>query len=237
MDLVALATVGVAAALAIWNSGRTKKWFPAFIKAVRADPSLRAKVYRRWIGRMWLSVSVVPLVVFISPSLTFGGIGVAWPKADLAGFLLAGYLLLLSLISIVRVRHKFARGEEVPARAGLAPLIPRSATEKWLAAGLSASAGITEEFIYRGLFTGTGIYLLGLHPVLAGLTGLAVFVAVHAYQGQAGLLGSGIIGGLLTAIYLFTGSLLLPIVLHTAHDLFAFLLAPPGPVKPAATTA
>jgi membrane protease YdiL (CAAX protease family) len=53
----------------------------------------------------------------------------------------------------------------------------------------------------------------------------AVFGLAHAYQGVTGVVTTGVLGGVLAALYLGTGSLLLPVVLHALIDL-RFLLVP-----------
>jgi hypothetical protein len=42
------------------------------------------------------------------------------------------------------------------------------------------------------------------------------------------MIGAGLLGLMFTGVYLISGSLLLPIILHTAQDLVALLLARPG---------
>ena len=100
---------------------------------------------------------------------------------------------------------------------------------------LSLSAGVTEEITYRGLL------LLTLAIVLPSdaPTGLLVTVAAvsfglaHWYQGWTGIVSTGIFGALMAGLFLVTGSLLLPMVLHTLVDLRALML--PVPAGPATT--
>ena len=51
------------------------------------------------------------------------------------------------------------------------------------------------------------------------------FGLAHAYQGRAGVVLTGVLGGVMAALYVGTGSLLLPVLLHAAIDL-RFLLVP-----------
>ena len=51
------------------------------------------------------------------------------------------------------------------------------------------------------------------------------FGLAHAYQGGVGILTTGVLGGIMAALYLETGSLLLPVLLHAVIDL-RFLLVP-----------
>jgi membrane protease YdiL (CAAX protease family) len=58
-----------------------------------------------------------------------------------------------------------------------------------------------------------------------------IFGFAHLYQGIAGVLGTALIGALLVGLYLSTGSLLLPILVHAIIDIRAFLLVP-APASP-----
>jgi membrane protease YdiL (CAAX protease family) len=48
----------------------------------------------------------------------------------------------------------------------------------------------------------------------------------HAYQGPIGVLATGVMGALLTAAYLLTGSLVFVIVIHVATDVIGLVLRP-----------
>jgi membrane protease YdiL (CAAX protease family) len=91
---------------------------------------------------------------------------------------------------------------------------------------VGVTAGVCEEWLYRGFFLAVVAALAGGLP-----TGLLVVVAAvafglaHAYQGPVGILTTGLLGGVMAALYLQTGSLLLPVLLHAAIDL-RFLLVP-----------
>lgn len=88
------------------------------------------------------------------------------------------------------------------------------------------TAGVTEEIVYRGLLIAVGMGAFGLSENVAALAALAVFVAGHLYQGWRGMLAVTLIGFGLTALYLRTGSLLMPILLHALIDLRGLLLFP-----------
>jgi membrane protease YdiL (CAAX protease family) len=60
--------------------------------------------------------------------------------------------------------------------------------------------------------------------VLVAVAAVA-FGLAHAYQGVGGIVLTGVLGGVLAALYLSTGSLLLPVLLHAVIDL-RFLLVP-----------
>jgi membrane protease YdiL (CAAX protease family) len=118
------------------------------------------------------------------------------------------------------------RHAEPPGAATLA-LLPRTAAERRLFTVVGLTAGICEEWLYRGFFLAVVAAVAGDLPtwVLVGLAAVA-FGLAHAYQGRAGVVLTGLLGGVMAALYLGTGSLLLPVLLHAAIDL-RFLLVPP----------
>jgi membrane protease YdiL (CAAX protease family) len=94
--------------------------------------------------------------------------------------------------------------------------MPRNASELPAWFGASVSAGVCEELLFRGFL----IWIL--QPVagwwVAAIASLAVFSAVHAYQGAAGMIRSATLGAAFTAIVVLTRSLWPAIVLHAALD-------------------
>ena len=108
-----------------------------------------------------------------------------------------------------------------------AALVPATTRERLLWAAVAISAGVCEEIVFRGWLLAT------LHGI-AGLNGTELIVAAalifglgHAYQGITGVVLTGLAGAFFCVLYLSTGSLLTPILVHAAIDLrFAFLPAP-----------
>jgi membrane protease YdiL (CAAX protease family) len=96
-------------------------------------------------------------------------------------------------------------------------ILPATVREARVFTGVAITAGICEEVLYRG-------YLLWYLQSL-GLGRGAVVVAIvafglaHAYQGIRGIGGTGVTGAVAMGLYLLTGSLVAPIVLHATVDL------------------
>jgi membrane protease YdiL (CAAX protease family) len=113
-------------------------------------------------------------------------------------------------------------------------LLPRTRLERRLFAVVGMTAGICEEWLYRGFFLAVVAALApGSSATVLVLVAAAGFGLAHAYQGLVGVLTTGLLGGVLAAVYLQTGSLLLPVLLHAAIDL-RFLLVPPSALPAAA---
>ena len=121
-----------------------------------------------------------------------------------------------------------AAGEDAPditALGDVRALLPRNRQELPYGAALSINAGIVEELLFR----------LGMPALIFGITGnslaavagsLLVFGMLHAYQGFWGVAGSALIGAVLFAIYVATGSILAAIVAHAFFDLRSLVLIP-----------
>lgn len=101
--------------------------------------------------------------------------------------------------------------------ASVADLLPRTAIERRWWKAVSVTAGICEEIIFRGFL----IWYFGhwMSPWVAAIVVAAAFGVGHLYQGVAGVLKTGINGLLMGLLFVGTGSLLWPIILHTAVDL------------------
>ncbi|WP_138759677.1 CPBP family intramembrane glutamic endopeptidase [Modestobacter altitudinis] len=210
---------------------------------LRTDPAARRSFYRRLLVLEW-GLALVGLVVWVSASdVGAAQVGLVLPQRwpGVLSWLAVAALLLLVLVStralrsgalagpppevLRRTRPGEARHAEPPGHATLA-LLPRSRSERHLFALVGVTAGVCEEWLYRGFFLAVVGALLPALPT-AGLVLVAGvgFGLAHAYQGLSGVLTTGVLGAVLAGVYLATGSLLLPVLLHAAIDL-RFLLVP-----------
>ena len=116
-------------------------------------------------------------------------------------------------------------------RALGARLFPRSRSELALFVVLSLTAGICEEFLFRG-FVMAVLLRTGLPTWLVVILSSAMFGLAHLYQGKGGSLGTGILGTLFALVRIIFGTLLPAVVWHSVLDIVAgvagarFLLEP-----------
>jgi membrane protease YdiL (CAAX protease family) len=105
----------------------------------------------------------------------------------------------------------------------VALMLPRNGNELARFYGLSMTAGIVEEILWRGfLFWYLGQFM----PLwVAAVVGAICFGVAHAYQGWSQVPPVILVGAALGGLYLLTGSLLLPIILHAAVDILQGRLA------------
>jgi membrane protease YdiL (CAAX protease family) len=112
--------------------------------------------------------------------------------------------------------HRF-----VPDFMDLLPTTPR---ERLLFAAVAISAGVCEELVFRGWLLYTLHNQLALNGTALILVGAACFGLAHYYQGAIGMIGTAFAAVLFTSLYVLSGSLLLPILLHILIDLRWVLL-------------
>ncbi|HEX5234425.1 MAG TPA: CPBP family intramembrane glutamic endopeptidase [Silvibacterium sp.] len=105
--------------------------------------------------------------------------------------------------------------------------LPFTPTERIWFGVVSVSAGVCEETLYRG-FLYHFFRNITQWDVIAALAASAiVFGLAHGYQGIVGICVTGVLGAALTLIYLGTGSLLVPMIIHAALDLRILLFPKP----------
>ncbi len=211
-----------------------------FEDRMRTDGGARRSFYRRLLVLEWGLALLVLAVFLASPDIEGGQLGLRWPQQWPGPVTWLACLLLLVFVAVsTRALRAGALARAVPTRPrpgegrhsepavpSTVVLLPRSLPERRLFALVGVTAGVCEEWLYRGFFLAVGAALLPQLPT-GGLVVLAAvaFGAAHAYQGLPGVLTTGVLGGVLAALYLQTGSLLLPVLLHIVIDL-RFLLVP-----------
>ena len=105
----------------------------------------------------------------------------------------------------------------------LSIIIPHNGNELVRFYGLSITAGIVEEILWRGFLIW---YLDQFMPLWgAALVSTIGFGLAHAYQGLAHLPQITIVGAAFAGLYLLTGSIWLPVILHAAVDILQGRLA------------
>ena len=116
-------------------------------------------------------------------------------------------------------------GEDLPSLGDIQALLPRNHAEVRLGALLSVNAGVVEELLFR-LAMPALLYGAFGSPVFALIVSVLLFGGLHAYQGASGILATSVIGAILLALYVATGSILVPIVVHILIDLRSFVAIP-----------
>jgi CAAX protease family protein len=106
-------------------------------------------------------------------------------------------------------------------------LLPVSSAERYWFAVVGLGAGISEEIVFRGFLLFYLSSFTTLSPTEMIIVSSLLFGFCHIYQGWFGFLGTTLGGFCLAFLYVGTGSLLVPIVVHAALDLrLLFILTP-----------
>ncbi|MGC2333886.1 MAG: CPBP family intramembrane glutamic endopeptidase [Candidatus Acidiferrales bacterium] len=106
-------------------------------------------------------------------------------------------------------------------------LLPSTSQERLLWVLVAVCAGICEEIVFRGWLLAALHGQLGLRGAALIIVASAIFGLAHVYQRATGVILTGVAGALFCGLYVTTGSLVVPILLHIVVDArFALLPAP-----------
>jgi membrane protease YdiL (CAAX protease family) len=186
------------------------------IRSGEPDPRVRAYVFSML--QQW-TLAVACLRIWLADDRSWKALGLAAPAG--LGFWIVAVLAALGAVFLLRQAHAVARDPELQAevRAKLGrteALIPRSQREARFFDGLSLTAGVCEELLYRGFLTW---YLSCYLPLAAAYVAAPwVFGLGHAYQGPKGILLTAVIGLAMSAMYFVGGSLWVPMAFHAWFD-------------------
>ena len=199
--------------LGIWDFRRLLRW----TAIGRADA--RIKTYN-WIIAMEWGMTLGFLIWWLLAGRDLAALGLV-PAAEgwqwlAIGAGLAGVLFMI--YQMASVMHSPDQLEQLRAKMGiLSRLAPRSPREDRLFAMVSVTAGVCEEILYRGLLMAVLVPAVGTWPAVA-LTSV-IFGLGHAYQGLAGFGKTTLVGLVMALLLVFSGSLFIPMLLHTVIDL------------------
>lgn len=183
-------------------------------------PGARLREYGRTILVQW-AICLAVVTVWLSTGRPTGALGFVVPGgvrlAVGAGVTALGLAFLWSQWRAVRAMDEEERAKLADQMESVRHLMPRSADEAARFRVLSVTAGICEEIVYRGYLVWYLAAFVGPWPaaVVAG----ALFGVLHLYQGPAGILRTGVVGVVMALLYVGSGSLLWPVILHAAVDL------------------
>jgi membrane protease YdiL (CAAX protease family) len=189
----------------------------------------RLSLYGSTIFFQWLIVAIVAwrsAARTVSPAeLGLAAVNlwqVAWTSLALTGLLCTNQVIGLRRIARIPEEKRgslFAITEKI---------IPRTATETLVFAALACTAGISEEFLYRGfVFMAFVRMIVNFGPPSAAAAFLSSgwFSLAHLYQGRRGIITTFVVGMIFALIRIWTGSLIPAIAAHIGIDLVVGILA------------
>jgi uncharacterized protein len=234
----ALSAVAVAGYLVVGEPFVGHVLHRRFEGRLRTDDGARRSFYGRLLVLEWGLAALVLVVWLSAPGVDAAAVGLRWPRSWPGPVAVAATVLVLGFV-VVSTRALrsggLARAAAEPRRPGQGrhaepavhatlALLPRTTAERRLFTLVGVTAGVCEEWLYRGFLLAVVAAIGGGLPTPALVAiGALAFGLAHAYQGVAGIVTTGVLGGVMAGLYLGTGSLLLPVVLHALIDL-RFLL-------------
>lgn len=175
----------------------------------------RTQAYASSIASLWVLAIVTGCAAWLSGysrvQLGLGGIDPLRTAAYVAALTVAG-IAVLFLFRLAGVR-------EAPL---MHELLPATRRERFLFIGVSLTAGVCEEIVFRGflihvLHSATGSLAIAL------LLSSGAFGVAHAYQQPAGALRATLIGLILALPLAIDGSIVPAIIAHAAIDILSGL--------------
>lgn len=186
----------------------------------------RLAIYASTSAFQWLLAGVV-FWRCRARGLTGVDLGLDAPDPELAAWVALVLSLLLTANQFYSLR-RLAR--LAPDRQGFLgelarKLMPQKLSESPAFVGLSLTAAVCEEFLYRGFALAVLANAAG--SLLVGAVASSVFFSLaHLYQGRRGLAGTFLVGLLFAGVRIWTGSLVPSIAAHLVADLVAGFAAP-----------
>ena len=194
--------------------------FRRYVQKARAgEPIDRPRLYLHTQIIEWLFLAV----------LLSGWFYLQRPMSDLgfvvpggSGFWLVAILVLIASVALslsgrsVRQLDQKARAKHRASFGDLGHFLPQNDRDLRSFYGISVTAGIVEEIVFRGFVLW---YLSLLMPLWwAVLASSVAFGLGHSYQGLGGMLRTGLAGLVLGIFYVVSGSIWLPIIAHVLLD-------------------
>ncbi len=199
----------------------------------------RQATLRKWLRESFLTFGGISLVVLLLAGSYVGPLLAevqAWTwvrgiRSVIAGSpiivagVVVGLVVAFVVLTWVGVRAARRDDEGIMAIGDIQAMLPRNRQELRLGALLSVNAGIVEELAFR----------LAIPALVFGATGSAIaavavsvllFGGLHLYQGAAGIIGTTLVGAVMMTLYVVSGSIAAPIVLHVLVDLRSLVLIP-----------
>ena len=174
---------------------------------------------------MWLPTLLL-LHLFSKGELSVVNLGIvieiSWQNILFASLLFVAIIYLLLLIRSIQSSEEL-RAEITNKLEPYRDILPVSTNEMFIfTLILSVSAGICEELLFRAyLFT-----LIDNHigMVAAILLSSAVFGLWHIYLGWQEVIRTSVMGAVFCGVFIFTGNIILPILLHVFVDVYSGLM-------------
>lgn len=192
--------------------------WPAYVASAKGNrPGVRVRAYLEMIVVQW-SLSLLVLAWWAVCARPWPTLGLGDPFVTNAPWIVVVAIAGLAAYHVHAIA-KVPLEELAKAQAGLGEVIhvmPRGPLERRLFHIVSVTAGVTEELIYRGFVP--CLLATFVAPWIAIVVATVLFGLGHTYQGPAGIVKTGVVGGLMAGLTLWSGTLWPAMVLHAIVD-------------------
>jgi len=194
----------------------------------RPTSQARIRVYAETIGVDWILLAVLFLIVPTSGLLftpTATNIAILGIDSSVIYGFIVGVAISLVVFTALAWFVESIRSYVQQMMKGVESILPQNSRERWTFAAVAVTAGICEEVIFRGFL----LHYLHVQPFtlnigVSVLLAALIFGLAHLYQGLQGIIITTIMGIFFGLLFMATGNLLLPIILHAFIDLRVLLL-------------
>jgi len=206
------------------------------------NPSAKLRYYKKTFALEWLAAAAAlfiagPRIFLLSIQLPYIGQLHSFITRTLAAALVIVIVYVVLGPHLQALRNEKVRHSLLKQYNSLSLFIPKTQVEfRWFGA-VAVTAGICEEILWRGFLS----HYFGRDPWHLGILAAVIissvsFSSAHLYLGLKGLLGAFAGGILFSLLFILTGNLLVPIIVHAAADLLAIPILRRAPADSSATS-
>jgi membrane protease YdiL (CAAX protease family) len=200
------------------------------LKKLLALPSVSTKeklvLYGLTIAGQWVITGLVAWRA-LARGLSAGTLGLAnygGASAILGSLALAAFIGALHWLNLRRVGRSPGKALEL-MRLLARRILPANSVELLPYCALAMTAGVCEEFLYRG-FAMAALSRVGFPAWSVVILTAVLFGLAHVYQGRSGILGTFVMGILFGGIRLAYDTLVPVMMVHIVVDLVAGIAGP-----------
>lgn len=200
------------------------------LRHLLARPTMGTKeklaLYGSTIAFQWILLGIVAWRALVR-GLTVAELGLARSLGFELVFIAIAGAALLGAFQWFNLRRVSRMSGSVPdlMRKLASRLLPSKLVEFAPYCALAVTAGVCEEFLYRG-FAMAALMRVGVATWLVVVITSVLFGLAHAYQGKSGIVGTMLMGFVLAGCRLIWGSLAPVMAWHAAVDIVAGVAGP-----------
>lgn len=192
----------------------------------RVEPAERLSLYGSTIAFQWVAVAVAGWRAWAHgfTAVELGLVVSDWAPIAALSVLGTAIIVALQWLNLRRMGRSASRFR-APLQAMAERILPQSRLELIPFFALAVTAGVCEEFLYRG-FAMAAFSRWGLPAWVAVIGSAVLFGIAHLYQGRSGLVGTTILGLLFGATRVAVASVIPVMFWHIGVDAVAGMVGP-----------